>query len=83
MTLIERLKARKKPMTVKEVAEELGYHIMTIYDWTREGKIPFSRPPRRMNGLSFKDPAKKEVGIFCEAGANYDLRQVSKWLYGC
>jgi transposase len=37
MTLIERLKARKKPMTVKEVAEELGYHIMTIYDWTREG----------------------------------------------
>ncbi|HEY3940679.1 MAG TPA: helix-turn-helix domain-containing protein, partial [Bryobacteraceae bacterium] len=43
MTLIERLKERKKPMTVKEVAEELGYHIMTIYDWTREGKIPFMR----------------------------------------
>jgi excisionase family DNA binding protein len=43
MTLVERLKSRKKPMTVKEVAEEFGYHIMTIYDWTREGKIPFKR----------------------------------------
>jgi excisionase family DNA binding protein len=43
MTLIERLKVPKKPMTVKEVAEELGYHIMTIYDWTQEGKIPFMR----------------------------------------
>jgi excisionase family DNA binding protein len=43
MTLIERLKSRKKPMTVKDVAEEFGYHIMTIYEWTREGKIPYMR----------------------------------------
>lgn len=43
MTIAERLRATKKPLTVKEVAETLGCHIMTIYDWIKEGKIPHMR----------------------------------------
>ncbi len=47
MTLIERLKA-KKIWTVKDLAEELGCHIMTVYGWIDEGKIPHMRIARRV-----------------------------------
>ena len=43
MTIAERLKGTKKPLTVKEVADTLGCHIMTVYEWVKEGKIPHMR----------------------------------------
>ena len=48
MTIIERLKTAKGPLTVKQVAEALGCHIMTIYGWVEEGKIPHMRIGRRV-----------------------------------
>jgi excisionase family DNA binding protein len=33
---------------VKQVAEALGCHIMTIYGWVEEGKIPHMRIGRRV-----------------------------------
>ena len=48
MTIIERLKTAKGPLTVKQVAEALGCHIMTIYGWADEGKIPHMRIGRRV-----------------------------------
>jgi excisionase family DNA binding protein len=30
-------------MSVREVAESLGSHIQTVYEWTYESKIPYFR----------------------------------------
>jgi excisionase family DNA binding protein len=43
MTIAERLRGSKRPLTVKEVANTLGYHVMTVYEWTKEGKVPYMR----------------------------------------
>ena len=48
MTIIEHFKTTKGPLTVKQVAEALGCHIMTIYGWVEEGKIPHMRIGRRV-----------------------------------
>jgi DNA invertase Pin-like site-specific DNA recombinase len=40
MTIAERLRGSKQPLTVKEVANTLGCHVMTVYEWTKEGVDP-------------------------------------------
>jgi excisionase family DNA binding protein len=43
LSFSQRVAQSKKPYTVNQVAELFGKHIMTIYKWVREGKIPFLR----------------------------------------
>ena len=43
MSLIESLRATRTPLTTKQAAEMLGIHPMTIYKWSRTGRIPTLR----------------------------------------
>lgn len=43
MSVIEKLRAAKKLLGVKQVAELLGSHPMTIYGWVAEGRLPHLR----------------------------------------
>ncbi len=48
MTLVDALRARKGLLTVRELAELLSCHQMTLYGWAREGKLPHLRVGARL-----------------------------------
>ena len=43
MTLVEELRARRKALTVEELAELLGIAVRTLYKEVEDGHIPFFR----------------------------------------
>jgi excisionase family DNA binding protein len=43
MSKQDELRTRKSLMSVREVAESLGSHIQTVYEWTYESKSPYFR----------------------------------------
>jgi excisionase family DNA binding protein len=43
MSILESLKATRRPLTTKQAAEMLGLHPMTVYKWSRTGRIPTLR----------------------------------------
>ncbi len=43
MTLVEQLRARKKALTVEELADLLGIGVRTLYKECEDGRIPFFR----------------------------------------
>jgi excisionase family DNA binding protein len=48
MSLTCELRQRKGLLTVKEVAELLRCHVMTVYDWVAIGKLPHVRMGSRI-----------------------------------
>lgn len=47
-------------LTVKEVAERLRVHPMTIYEWARKGRLPCIRLAKRALRFSVSDIEKFE-----------------------
>jgi excisionase family DNA binding protein len=45
---VEELKDHNGWLAVKEIAEVLGVHYITIYDWVKKGEIPHRRIGRRI-----------------------------------
>jgi excisionase family DNA binding protein len=43
MTLVEQLRARKKALTVEELADLLGIAVRTLYKEVEDGHVPFFR----------------------------------------
>lgn len=64
MSLLESLRAARKPLTVKQTAEILGIHPMTIYKWSR---IPGRIPCFRIGGALRFDPGA--LAAWVEAGS--------------
>ena len=48
MTVIQKLRAAKGLLTVRQVAEALGSHPQTVYSWVAEGKLPHVRVGSRV-----------------------------------
>jgi len=48
MTLADQLKSATSALTVRQVADILHCHEMTIYEWVAAGKIPHMRVGRRI-----------------------------------
>jgi excisionase family DNA binding protein len=61
MSLIESLRATRTPLTTKQAAEMLGLHPMTIYKWSRTGRIP----TLRLGGALRFDP--QSLAVWLEA----------------
>jgi excisionase family DNA binding protein len=65
MTVIERLEASVGLLTVKQVAELLDCHLMTLYVSVKEGRIPHLRVGSRVkfDGVALADWLReREVG---------------------
>ena len=59
MSLFESLSSARTPLTIAQTAELLGLHPMTVYKWTRAGKMP----SLRLGGTVRIDPADLIVWI--------------------
>jgi excisionase family DNA binding protein len=42
-TIVESLKATRKPLKVAEASEIIGIHPVTAYKWAKDGKMPSLR----------------------------------------
>ncbi len=52
--MVTELRALKKPLTVKQLAEIIPFSIFTIYQWAQDNKIPHMR----LGGKVLFDPQK-------------------------